>query len=192
MKNTTTPLRHLDLSEIADLFDAETCPADIAQHLTGMLQPSMPVGVTVEVWSIDGYETSVQLRDGMTGAEVTEQLWLGEMGVVPGALVRLLADLESAAANAETGLTHIPFAARSMKRNAHSVLVALRARVGFGVDCLGTKNGVAIYRLPGAFVGAPIFGLDMAAAHTWARLFEAQFGGIPGVREIDGQSSTLG
>ena len=50
---------------------------------------------------------------------------------------------------------------------------------------------MAIYRVPGAFVGAPIFGLDMAAAHMWARLFEAQFGAIPGVQEIDGQSSTL-
>ena len=89
------------------------------------------------------------------------------------------------------GLTHVPFATRSMKRNARSVLVALRARVGAGVDYLGTKNGVAIYRLPGAFVGAPIFGLDMAAAHTWARLFGAQFGEIPGVREIDGASRTL-
>ena len=136
----------------------------------------------VEVWSIDRDETSIHLRDGMTGAEVTEQLWLGAMDVMPGETVRLLADLQSAAASAETGLTHVPFPARSTKRNAHSVLVALRARVGAGVAYLGTKNGVAIYRLPGAFVGAPILGLDMAAAHTWARLFEAQFGEIPGVR----------
>ncbi|WP_104170003.1 hypothetical protein [Cryobacterium sp. M23] len=147
-----------------------------------MLQPSMPVGVTVEVWSIDGYETFAQLRDGMTGTEVIEQLWLGDTDLVPEEMVRLLADLQSAAASADTGLTHVPFATRSTKRNAHSVLVALRARVGAGVDYLGTKNGVAIYRLPGALVGAPIFGLDMAAAHTWARLFEAQFGEIPGVR----------
>ena len=110
------------------------------------------------------------------------------MDVRPGETVRLLADLQSAAACAGTGLTHVPFPARSAKRNAHSVLVALRARVGAGVDYLGTKNGVAIYRLPGAFVGAPIFGLDMAAAHTWARLFDAQFGGIPDAREVDVES----
>ena len=122
MQTTTTPRGHLDLSEIADLFDAETCPEDIAQQLTGMLQPSMPVGITVEVWSVDGDETSSHLRDGMTGAEVTEQLWLGAMDVVPRETVRLLADLQSAAASAETGLTHVPFATRSLKRDARSVL----------------------------------------------------------------------
>ena len=47
---------------------------------------------------------------------------------------------------------------------------------------------MAIYRLPDAFVGAPIFGIDMAAAHRWECLFDAQFGRIPGVREIDGES----
>ena len=78
----------------------------------------------VEVWSIDRDETSIHLRDGMTGAEVTEHLWLGAMDVVPGETVRLLADLQSAAASAKTGLRRVPFATRSTKRNAHSVLVA--------------------------------------------------------------------
>ncbi|TFD68187.1 hypothetical protein [Cryobacterium gelidum] len=182
MKKIASPLAHLDLSVIADLFDAEMCPDDIAQHLTGMLQISMPVGVTVEAWSIDGYEASVHLRDGMTGTEVTEEVWLGDMEVVPAEMVRLLADLQSAAASADTGLTHVPFATRSTKRNAHAILVALKTRLGAGVDYLGTKKGVAIYRLPDAFVGAPIFGIDMAAAHTWARLFDAQLDGIPGAR----------
>lgn len=57
--------------------------------------------------------------------------------------------------------------------------------MGAGVDYLGT----AIYRLPCAFVGTPIFAIDMAATHAWARLFDAQFGGIPGVRAIDGEST---
>jgi hypothetical protein len=191
MNNTITPLAHLDLSEITDLFDAKTSPDDIAQHLTGALQPSMPAGVTINVWSINGYETDVEPTDGMTGTEVSTQISLLDMDVVPGELVGLLDELEIAAASAATGLVHVPFAGRRTKRNARSVLLALRIRLGDCVAHLGSKNSVAIYRLPGAFVGAPIFAIDMLATHAWSRFLDAQFGEIPDIRGFNKASSSL-
>jgi len=175
-KHTITPLTLIDLSEVEDLYNAQVPEEEISQCLTEILQPSLPHGVTLSVLSVDGPDMYATLRDGMTGVEVDLQINLEGIGATPAQIMQVLAGLEVTAASAETGLVHVPFARRSQKRNARAVLGALQTRGGAGVAYVGTKSGVAVFRMPGAFIGAPIFGIDMRAAHEWKRLFDAQFG----------------
>lgn len=175
-KHTITPLALIDLSEVEDLYNAQVPEEEISQCVTGIMQPSLPHGLNLSVLSVDGPDMYATLRDGMTGVEVDLQIDLAGIGATPAQIMQVLGEFELAAASAETGLVHVPFARRSQKRNARAVLGALQTRDGAGVGYVGTKSGVAIFRMPGAFIGAPIFGIDMKAAYEWKRLFDAQFG----------------
>lgn len=171
---TTNILRpvHLefDLDNLGGLVDAGLSPELIAQELTTALNPYMPAAVSLEVCSIQGREAYIDMRDGMSGAAVTQEISLFDWDDICRDARRVLSELEEAAAIAEVGIPHVPFAKRTYKRIGRAVLTALQTKVGAGAVYVGTTHGIALYKCaPGVFVG-----VEMADAHKWASVLDDQ------------------